>query len=61
MKMFLQTETPVSPAWSSDELSPQKASASGGDAAEGGDLVERNLFCDAVSYTHLTLPTIYSV
>ena len=46
MKMFLQTETPVSPAWSSDELSPQKASASGGHAAEGGDLVERNLFCD---------------
>jgi len=46
MKMFLQTETPVSPAWSSDELSPQKASASGGNAAEGGDLVERNLFCD---------------
>ena len=35
MKMSLQTETPVSPAWSSDELSPQKANASGGHAAEG--------------------------
>ena len=46
MKIFLQTETPVSPAWSSDELSPRKASASGGYAADGGDLVERNLFCD---------------
>ena len=46
MKMFLQTETPVSPAWSSDELSPQKANTSGGYAADGGDLVERNLFCD---------------
>ena len=46
MKMFLQTETPDSPAWSSDELSPQKANASGGHAADGGDLVERNLFCD---------------
>ena len=46
MKMFLQTETPVSPAWSSDELSPQKANASGGHAVDEGDLVERNLFCD---------------
>ena len=46
MKMFLQTETPVSPAWSSGELSPQKANTSGGYAADGGDLVERNLFCD---------------
>jgi hypothetical protein len=46
MKMFLQTETPVSPAWSSDELSPQKAGASGGHAVDEGDLVERNLFCD---------------
>ena len=46
MKIFLQTETPVSPVCSSDELSPQKASASGGCAADGGDLVERNLFCD---------------
>jgi hypothetical protein len=46
MKIFLQTETPVSPAWSSDELPPRKASASGGYAADGGDLVERNLFCD---------------
>ena len=45
MKMFLQTETPVSPAWSSDELSPQKANASGGHAADEGDFVERNLFC----------------
>ena len=45
MKTFLQKETPVSPAWSSDELSPQKASTSGGYAANGGDLVERNLFC----------------
>ena len=45
MKMFLQTETPVSPAWGSDELSPQKANASGGHAADEGDFVERNLFC----------------
>ena len=28
LKMFFQTETTVSPAWSSDELSPQKANAS---------------------------------
>ena len=46
MKIFLQTETPVSPVWSSDELILQKVSVSGGCAADGGDLVERNLFCD---------------
>ena len=46
MKIFLQTDSPVSPVWSSDELSPQKVRASDGCAADGGDLVERNLFCD---------------